>query len=426
MLTFPVTGDVILLPEPAQPLELPRVRQQENLWELDEGLLIENLVRPNPMPLGWLTDLLDAERSRDPGTLLEVLERLLGYKLPPKLRRAMWDDDRERIKRELDRLPKALVPDAGALARARRTGDEDETKRLLQGQTAFASLVARGDEPVEIQELHLRLAHMKLDEATILEFVQTHGPLGVYQGEVSREILGYEGHFDPGPVTVSCYPGLSTSPAWDVVRAQLGAARDTFDQEFWESSGSERLSGRTETVEEFRYGARLMHDLVNVFNWYTPSERPPRERPPGEPPREWACTAYGLQPPHDLAAAAEFLTSVLTEALEAFPPKVRVTAHPPDQPLGDAANLLSLLAAKKKLEDEAKWTLFDLCCLELFNDIASDAAYNECPNCKRFFLRQLGDNRHWKNSSGVKYCTVKCGNTARQRKRRQGKRNQEA
>jgi hypothetical protein len=69
-------------------------------------------------------------------------------------------------------------------------------------------------------------------------------------------------------------------------------------------------------------------------------------------------------------------------------------------------------------------SLYQLCCLELFNHIAEHVPYRRCANetCQRLFVRQRGRSTHGQfRMTGVKYCSAECARRQAQRAYRRRK-----
>lgn len=51
--------------------------------------------------------------------------------------------------------------------------------------------------------------------------------------------------------------------------------------------------------------------------------------------------------------------------------------------------------------------------LQIVNDLADEVDYRTCPNCERYFGRQVDGSTYYSRRTGVTYCSVGCGTAAR-------------
>lgn len=67
-------------------------------------------------------------------------------------------------------------------------------------------------------------------------------------------------------------------------------------------------------------------------------------------------------------------------------------------------------------------TFLEVGVLQIVNDLADEVDYLTCPNCGTVFARQVGGSTHFSRSTGVTYCSLRCGTNARVRAYRARKR----
>jgi hypothetical protein len=79
-----------------------------------------------------------------------------------------------------------------------------------------------------------------------------------------------------------------------------------------------------------------------------------------------------------------------------------------------------LASSKAQGADEADRTpcseLYNVICLEIFNDVAGGSTFRTCEKCGRVFVRQRGRavyGQH-KREAQLRYCSKKCANAAAQ------------
>jgi hypothetical protein len=236
------------------------------------------------------------------------------------------------------------------------------------------------------EEIYLQLAAVDLDDPrALLRFVNRYGILGVRFGryaffrdfpsfwEIERKFDEALGHIFGG------YP--SSADDWP--------------------DSAYRVLVLSEWIGEFHFGARCIRDLITA--WKIVSKQLDLS----------AASWEALLPqdvPTDENEAAEFLATLVTPALKPFHPRLEVG---PPEPAGRYG----------------KWTLYSLCCLELFTHIAEGAVYRHCANsrCQRLFVRQHGRAKYGQHrSTGVLYCSTSCAKSQAQRNWRERKRRAEA
>jgi hypothetical protein len=245
------------------------------------------------------------------------------------------------------------------------------------------------DEVSALGEIYLELAGLDLDdERAILSFVRRFGVLGV----------AHE-HF----ALFRALPGLDSD-----VLPRLAAAWPTerFNQnveDYLQRRGDGPNTTLVETLEEFRFGARVLRDLVTATR-ISRLDEPPTAIGWESIPQE-ALTAkradhaeYGVELDAHDEAVDIFLRGVLTDGLRPFHPRVLFSA--------DAAD--AFIDAP----------LYAVCCLELFNHLVEHVDVKVCANetCRRPFIRQRGRAEHGQHRTrGVKFCSSHCARAQAQR-----------
>jgi hypothetical protein len=228
-----------------------------------------------------------------------------------------------------------------------------------------------------VGETYLELATVDLeDEAAILGFTNRYRTLGVRDGDYDA----FEN-----------FPGI----------ARL---KSRFEKDWARRGGTPKLSLEAELLEEFRFGARCVRDLVAA--WRLLSEGEPLEQweslPAGA---EWfsadmraQAKAAGVVPRLE-DEAVYLLTMLMEPALAKFQPRIL------KGPWGNLPSELTMATA----------SLYRICCIELYNHIAEDVRYRRCANrpCSKLFVRHKGRARRGQHRTrGVSYCSIKCRNAA--------------
>jgi hypothetical protein len=236
---------------------------------------------------------------------------------------------------------------------------------------------------VPVHEVYLDLIAVDLeDETAIQRFVDRYGVLDMWRGETTT------------PVS---YLGLSISPYeadgvfGPIMAAQEEARREAGDG--WVLS---------DTLEDFRYGATSMRDLVAAWRWISERRKPKR----------WECPLWEHTPSIDIPEtrreAAAMLDWHLSHGLVSFHPQLVMEDE--------------VSTGMRRFTEDLP--LYSLCCLELFNHIVEKATYRRCANetCGRLFVRQSGRAEHGQHRTrGVKYCSRECARAQAQREYRRRK-----
>jgi hypothetical protein len=256
----------------------------------------------------------------------------------------------------------------------------------LRGDLFFWDTGAHDDCELEYHEIYLGVAALDLDDVdAITAFVDRFAPLGMWHGRADSD-AGYLG-------------------------LRLGVQRE----KLFEAALLERQLGHTrsdnrflyaESINDFRYGASSIQDLVAAWRWVNEGIEPDR----------WICPAWNETPdldgpPKTRRAAASFLSWGVCEALERlYLPELLVTDE-------DEEPDIAMISADLPL--------YCICCLELYNHIIERLPYKQCANetCRRLFVRQRGRAQHGQHRAlGVKYCSHECARAQAQREHRRRKR----
>ena len=235
-----------------------------------------------------------------------------------------------------------------------------------------------------VHEVYLELIDVDLDDdSAIQRFVDQYGTLDMWSGE-----------------TTGLYHYLGLTVSSSEADAVLGPIFDARDAAQAEAGDGWML---TDTLEDFRYGASSIRDLVSAWRWVSEDRKPDR----------WDCLLMQhineVDVPKDRRSAAHFLDWHLSHGLISFYPQLVINDEGSD-------------ADWRRFTEDLP--LYSLCCLELFNHIVEQAQYRKCANetCGRLFVRQRGRAEHGQHRTrGVKYCSRECARAQAQREYRRRK-----
>jgi hypothetical protein len=266
------------------------------------------------------------------------------------------------------------------------TPDESRWEGRARRLRRPADLRAEGDPIAEKGEIYLELARVdEADETQILSFCERFRALAVRD----RDFAAFASFPD---FEEAVRPGLEA--AWAPELLPFGT----------------RLE---EGIEDFRFGARCVRDMVRAHtilrgsddgapweslqagsSWISREDRAVYEEHEVEPSRE------------DEAAAG--LTRLVTPGLAPLQPQLV------DGPMDQFEAEFALLVIP----------LYSICCLELYNHVVENSSYAECANetCGKVFVRQHGRAVHGQNRAhGVMYCSLSCARAQNQRNHRRKK-----
>jgi hypothetical protein len=275
------------------------------------------------------------------------------------------------------------------------------------------------DEISAVGEIYLELVNLDLeDDEAIFRFVRRFGVLGV----------AHE-HF----ALFRSLPGLSS------VLSVLAAAwptegSDQMAEHYRERRGDGPNTTLVETLEEFRFGARVLRDLVKaarIAQLDTPPAAVHWESVPDEAMNEKRAdlAGYGIELDALEESVEIFLRQVLTDGLRPFQPRLLYAygggVDEPTEGSGATEDEASDDPGQepRRLEDDVandlvEAPLYAVCCLELFNHLMEHAQVRRCANerCGRPFARQRGRAEHGQyRLRGVKYCSTYCARAQAQR-----------
>lgn len=333
--------------------------------------------------------------------------RLMGDTTSKRFRIRVWPEGPLAFPDELWHVcgPWTLTP-ACAIAPV----DEGHPMDVREGAGAWEAGLPADSRPLgkdfDFGEIYLTLRALDLDdEQQILDWVNRYGPMGLCwrQHPVSAEQV----YRSPDDAFLTTYDLGPDSPTLDEM-VRLGAARDRAVAE----TGETYPEAVVETLEEFRFTARLLRDLTRSWQLLQQAAEPPAEDEfwddwvEGQPrltfESEWLSRALNGSLGSDFdwdtsrAHAASAIESFLEPFLTPFYPRLRMVE--PGYPM----DLRPI---------QANIPLHNVLGLELYNHIAEAQPYKTCENetCGRLFVRQSGRAEHGQNRlRGVRYCSADC------------------
>lgn len=285
--------------------------------------------------------------------------------------------------------------------------------RLSHPVTGSIQCCERWDREYQVGrgETYLELSQLDIDDVdAVLDYVSTFNVLDIRaldaqrlerqwysvatpRSQPLRILRYYPGFGDVGPGRGS---SLDSSLRDDVV-ARCQAQSDAAPT--WVIS---------ETLEEFRWGARAISDLHAA--WCCLRD--------GDDPRdiEWANPRMPRPDQsrnHAVAVVAGFLEQTVSDALQGFSPRMWL--------LDDAERRVFQMSPTPTTPEPANITMFEVLVLELFRHIVENAPFKNCqnPSCRRRFVRQEGGAVHGQSRmTGVMYCSRTCAKAVAQRRYR--------
>ena len=170
-------------------------------------------------------------------------------------------------------------------------------------------------------------------------------------------------------------------------------------------SRSQNVLSRAETLDEFRFAARCVHDLTSAWQMIQNNH--------DITDIEWLSWTPDLW--EDKYEPQDLLTAMLARFLRFFSPQLAY------EMVHDQTEDTGRVRAQPKRGPSEKVPLYAICALELFNHIIEDAEYRICANerCERTFVHQEGrSQKGQRRSRGVIYCSPACARAKAQREYR--------
>jgi hypothetical protein len=227
------------------------------------------------------------------------------------------------------------------------------------------------------EEIYLELVALDLDDPSAIgRFVGDFGTLGVDLSGDAMYPLWWVDTYD------------TTIDGMGLV-SQIYAVRNRTGRE---------LGAHSETLTDFRWGATAIRDLVAARR-VVDGDLDPMDHAWESPVWDFVPQDGTEELPWEAGQTFNFLRTALNYGLQAFTPAL---LDGDEQPFPD-------------------YSLYQLCCLELFNHIVESAPYRHCENetCGRLFVRQSGRSAHGQHRTrGVKYCSASCARAQAQRQYR--------
>lgn len=262
-----------------------------------------------------------------------------------------------------------------------------------------------GHDVAEIGERYLRLAELHVDdESAIVGFCSAFGTLGVRHEDFEA---------------FRAFPDFARR-----VRPRLMKA--------WPQKHTDVGLASTESMEDFRFGAQCIRDLVTALRllrgdiasaqWvalpsgssWLPRYDEYEDLSPAD--RQW----------HEAGTAVELLAN---RALMWFAPRllalpaawVPTTVAESKEDRDNALKAVTLIGSVGPLP----LPLYAVCCAEAFNHAVSALPYRTCarPSCARVFIRQEGRSKKGRHrTAAVLYCSDACANAEAQSRHRERER----
>ena len=334
-----------------------------------------------------------------------------------------------------------------------RTPTELDATRTVLVPLFSQGMPVRDPEPVELTgETYLELEQVDLDDpASVLAFVRRYGPLGGWGAyhDLLEEAMNrsadllffalYHEQLDAGELWEqkrrAVRDQLLDLPAW-IPQADRRAYRDRIVGEL-----VHEFPPVVETLDEFRFAARLLLDLKTAWRVVREGRPPESVKWLSDPIREQPASAVDKLR-NDLGETrsaailgsaifepSRFLTDMLQRLLRCFSPKLGLEVHyfPPTFDPNVLFRPPSEIVVRPRREAE-RVPLYAVLALELFNHILDNVEYHTCANdrCRRTFVYQQGRaEKGQKRSRGVMYCTPSCARATAQREYRRRQRRQQ-
>jgi hypothetical protein len=298
----------------------------------------------------------------------------------------------------------------------RRPSRLDPSCNVILPAVSSAIEIFESSDPAPVSgvgETYLKLGHIDLDNPdAVLEFVNEFGLLG--------GVFAYHDVKTDARYKRKLHLRKEQQEKRRAVELELRSGQDgRLIADLEEANGrriADELVRLTETLNAFRFAARLLADLTSAWR-VVHAIRDPADF-------GWVSLSRGHEI-RNVWDAADLLNSGLSSLLRRFAPHVELSwsgqAETDELALifephgGDPPSMI-------KRHTPATARLYQICALELYNHIVEQAEYRSCKNetCGRLFVRHEGRATYGQHQTRglLAYCSKRCSGAQTQRDRR--------